>query len=109
MDIPEQLLKKYGSAFNSGLFAPTTADVKIEVAGFPAFHTQAGVYVGPDAKAWIWLSPINAHPNLLQQFLTAQIGEIVVTGTLVDGRSLSVQRCATAHVNTKGAGGFISH
>ncbi len=108
MDIPQQLLKKYGPAFDFGLFAPTSADVEVAVAGFPAFHTQAGVYVGPDAKAWIWLSPISAHPSLLQQFLTAQVGEIVVKGTLADGRSLSVQRCATAHVNTNGAGGFIS-
>jgi hypothetical protein len=45
MDIPEQLLKKYGPVFHFGLFAPTTADVKAEIAGFPAFHSSAGVYV----------------------------------------------------------------
>ncbi len=108
MDIPQQLSKKYGQAFNFGLLGPTSADVEVTVAGFPAFHTQAGAYVGPDAKAWIWFSPINAHPDLLQRFLTAQAVEIVIKGTLADGRGISAQRCTTAHVNVNGANGLIS-
>jgi hypothetical protein len=108
MDIPQQILKQYGQAFSFGLFAPTTAKVEVVAAGFPAFQTLAGVYVGPDAKAWIWLSPDKAHPLLLQSFLTAQVGEISVIGEFGDGRSFSAKRCATAHVNSSGAGGFIS-
>ena len=108
METPQQLHKNYGPAFDLGLFAPASAKVEVALAGFPAFLAQAGVYVGPDAKAWIWFSPINAHPVVLQHFLTAQGGEITVKGTLADGRNVSIQRCATAYVATNSAGGFVS-
>jgi hypothetical protein len=108
MDIPRQILKQYGSGFDFGLFAPTIAKVEVATTGFPAFQTSAGVYVGPDAEAWIWLPLDKAHPLLLQSFFTGQVGAISVRGEFDDGRNFSAERCASAHVNSNGAGGFIS-